>query len=49
MYPVKNIMEEFQYLLDNDFIESGQSDWSSPCYAEQNLKGHLACIQTTEK
>ena len=33
MNPVKqkNLREEVQYLLDNDFIEPSQSEWSSPC------------------
>ena len=33
MNPVKQqyLREEIQYLLDNDFIEPSQSDWSSPC------------------
>ena len=32
MNPVKQqyLREEIQYLLDNDFIEPSQSDWSSP-------------------
>ena len=25
------LREEVQYLLDNDFFEPSQSDWSSPC------------------
>ena len=25
------LREEIQYLLDNDFIQPNQSDWSSPC------------------
>ena len=25
------LREEIQYLVDNDFIEPSQSDWSSPC------------------
>ena len=25
------LREETQYLLDNDFIEPNQSDWSCPC------------------
>ena len=25
------LREEIQYLMDNEFIESSQSDWSSPC------------------
>ena len=33
MDPVKKqyLREEVQYLLDNDFIEPSQSEWSSPC------------------
>ena len=33
MNPVKQqiLREEVQYLLDNDFIEPSQSEWSSPC------------------
>ena len=33
MNPVKHqiLREEVQYLLDNDFIEPSQSEWSSPC------------------
>ena len=33
MDPVKQqiLREEVQYLLDNDFIEPSQSEWSSPC------------------
>ena len=32
MNPVKQqILREVQYLLDNDFIEPSQSEWSSPC------------------
>ena len=33
MNPMKlqYLKEEIQYLLDNDFIEPSQSDWSSPC------------------
>ena len=28
---VQYLREEIRYLLDNDFIEPSQSDWSSPC------------------
>ena len=33
MNPMKlqYLREEIQYLLENDFIEPSQSDWSSPC------------------
>ena len=33
MNPVKQqiLRDEVQYLLDNDFIEPSQSEWSSPC------------------
>ena len=33
MNPVKQqiLREEVQFLLDNDFIEPSQSEWSSPC------------------
>ena len=27
----KYLKEEIQYLLDKDFIEPSQSEWSSPC------------------
>ena len=28
---LQRLREEIQYLLDNDFIEPSQSNWSSPC------------------
>ena len=33
MNPVKQhiLRDEVQYLLENDFIEPSQSEWSSPC------------------
>ena len=33
MNPVKQqyLREEVQYLLENNFIQSSQSEWSSPC------------------
>ena len=41
MNPVKQqyLREEIQYLLDNDFIEPIQSDWSSPCILEPKPDG----------
>ena len=33
------LREEIQYLLDNDFIEPSQSDWSSPCIFEPKPNG----------
>ena len=51
MNPVKQqiLREEVQYLLDNDFIEPSQSEWSSPCILVPNLMGHFACVLTTVK
>ena len=51
MSPVKQqiLKEEVQYLLDNDFIEPNQSEWSSPCILVQNLMGHFQYVQTTVK
>ena len=51
MNPVKQqyLREEVQYLLDNDFIEPSQSEWSSPCILVPNQTGHLECAQTIEK
>ena len=50
MNPVKQqILREVQYLLDNDFIEPRQSEWSSPCILYQNLMGHFACVRITVK
>ena len=50
MNPVKQqILREVQYLLDNDFIEPRQSEWSSPCILYRNLIGHFACVRTTVK
>ena len=43
------VIEEIQYLLDNDFIEPSESRWSSPCVLYWNLMGHLTCVQTTVK
>ena len=39
--PVKQqyLREEVQYLLDNDFIEPSQSEWSSPCILVLKLDG----------
>ena len=33
MNPIKQkyLKEEIRYLLDNDFIEPSQSEWTSPC------------------
>ena len=31
------LREEIQYLLDHDFIEPSQSDWSSPCILVPNM------------
>ena len=41
MNPVKQqyLGEEIQYLLDNDFIEPSQIDWSSPCILVPNPDG----------
>ena len=41
MNPMKlqYLREEVQYLLDNDFIEPSQSDWSSPCILVPNPDG----------
>ena len=41
MNPVKQqyLGEEIQYLLDNDFIEPSQRNWSSPCILVPNLDG----------
>ena len=39
--PVKQqiLRDEVQYLLDNDFIEPSQSEWSSPCILVQKPDG----------
>ena len=41
MHPTKlqYLREEIQYLLDSDFIEPSQSDWSSPCILVPKLDG----------
>ena len=51
MNPVKQhyLREEVQYLLDNDFIEPSQSEWSSPCILVQNLMELFACVRITVK
>ena len=43
MNPVKQqyLREKIQYLLDNDFIEPSQSDWSSPCILVPKPDGTL--------
>ena len=33
--------KEIQYLLNNDFIEPSQSDWSSPCILVPNPDGRF--------
>ena len=33
------LREEVQYLLDNDFIEPCQSEWSSPCILVSKFDG----------
>ena len=45
MNPAKQqiLREEVQYLLDNDFIEPSQSEWSSPCILVPKLHGTF-CI-----
>ena len=35
----KCLNEEIQYLLDNDFIEPSQSEWSSPCILVPKSEG----------
>ena len=39
------LIEEVQYLLDNDFIELSQSEWSSPYFLVPNPDG-LFCMCT---
>ena len=40
----KYLKEEIQYLLDNDFIEPSQSEWSSPCILVPKPDGtYLMC------
>ena len=44
--PVKKqiLREDFQYLLDNDFIEPSQSEWSSPCILVQKPEGDISHV-----
>ena len=53
MNPMKlqYLREEIQFLLDNDFIGSIQSDWSSPCVLvrARNRLEHFVCALTIEK
>ena len=51
MIPVKLqiLREEIQYLLDNDFIEPSQSEWSSPCILVPKPDGTFCIVQTTVK
>ena len=35
----KYLKEEIQYLLDNNFIEPSQSEWTSPCILELKPDG----------
>ena len=51
MNPVKQqyLRDEVQYLLDNDFIEPSQSEWSSPCILVPKRDGTCRCVQTTVK
>ena len=43
------LREEIRYLLDNDFIEPSQSDWSSPCILVPNTDGTFRIALTIEK
>ena len=43
------LREEIQYLLDNDFIEPSQSDWSSPCILVPNPDGTFRMCTDYEK
>ena len=51
MNPMKlqYLREENLYLLDNDFIEPSQSDWSSPCILVLKPDGTFRCALTIEK
>ena len=38
------LREDFQYLLDHDFIEPSQSDWISPCILVPKPDEHFVCV-----
>ena len=43
----KYLKEEIQYLLNNDFIEPSQSEWSSPCILVPKRMDHVGCAPIT--
>ena len=46
MNPMKlqYLIREIQYLLDNDFIEPSQSDWSSPCILVPKTRWNISYV-----
>ena len=51
MNPVKQqyLREQVQYLLDNDFIEPSQSEWSSPCILVPKPDGTFRKVNSVTK